>query len=43
MLNSSHPYTIDDRNNSVSIIFADGVDFAIEVKQDLANQFEDIK
>jgi hypothetical protein len=40
ILNPSHPYTIDPKNDSASIIFADGVDFAIEVKPDLANRNE---
>ena len=29
VLNPSHPYTIDPSNNKASIIFADGVDYAI--------------
>lgn len=40
VLNPSHPYTIDPRNDSASIIFADAVDYAIEVKPDLANKIE---
>ncbi len=40
VLNPSHPYTIDPKNEGASIIFADGVDFAIEVKPDLANKNE---
>lgn len=40
ILNPSHPHTIDSMNSKASIIFADGVDFAIEVKPDLANKKE---
>lgn len=40
ILNPSHPYTIDSRNNSASIIFADAVDCVIEVKPDLTNKNE---
>lgn len=40
VLNPSHPYTIDPKNDKASIIFADGVDFAIEVKPKLADQNE---
>jgi len=40
ILSPSHPYTIDAKNESASIIFADGVDVAIEVKPDLANETE---
>lgn len=32
VLNPSHPHTVDPLNGKASIIFADGVDFAIEVK-----------
>lgn len=32
ILNPAHPYTIDQNNKKASFIFADGVDFAIEVK-----------
>lgn len=40
VLSPSHPYTIDPKNESASIIFADGVDFAIEVKPDFGNKKE---
>lgn len=40
VLNPSHPYTIDPGNEKASIIFADGVDYAIEVKPDFANKNE---
>lgn len=40
ILSPSHPYTIDPKNNRASIIFADGVDFAIEIKPDLSNEKE---
>lgn len=40
VLNPSHPYTIDTRNKKASIILADGVDFAIEVKPDLNSKKE---
>lgn len=40
ILSPSHPYTIDPKNDKASIIFADGVDYAIEVKPDLANKEE---
>lgn len=40
VLNPSHPYTIDEKNERASIIMADGVDFAIEIKPDLANATE---
>lgn len=40
VLNPSHPYTIDPKNDSASIIFADAVDCVIEVKPDLANKIE---
>lgn len=39
ILNPSHPYTVSSDNN-FSIIFADGVDVAIEVKPNLSNQNE---
>ena len=35
VLNPSHPYTVDKNNGKASVIFADGVDFAIEIKPDL--------
>lgn len=40
MLDPSHPYTVDDSNSKASIIFADGVDYAIEIKPDLTNKKE---
>lgn len=40
VLNPSHPYTIDTKNKKASIILADGVDFAIEIKPDLNNKKE---
>jgi hypothetical protein len=40
ILSPSHPYTIDSKNDRASIIFADGVDFAIEVKPNLADKKE---
>lgn len=40
VLNPSHPYTVDPVNGKASIIFADGVDYAIEVKPDLAQKKE---
>ena len=40
VLNPSHPYTVDPQNDKASVIFADGVDFAIEIKPDLANESE---
>ncbi len=40
IINPSHPYTIDPKNEKASIIFADGVDVAIEVKPDLSNESE---
>lgn len=43
VLNPSHPYTIDPKNNKASIILADGVDFAIEVKPDLSKKDELIR
>lgn len=36
VLSPSHPYTVDPVNGKASVILADGVDFAIEVKPDLA-------
>lgn len=35
ILDPSHPHTIDSKNNKASIIFADGVDYAIEIKGEL--------
>lgn len=40
VLNPSHPYTVDPDNDRASIIFADGVDYAIEVKPNMANKNE---
>lgn len=40
ILNPSHPYTVDTKNKKASIIFADGVDYAIEIKGDLCNKDE---
>lgn len=40
VLSPSHPYTVDPQNNKASVIFADGVDFAIEIKPNLANESE---
>ena len=36
VLSPSHPYTVDPLNGKASVIFADGVDYAIEVKPDLS-------
>lgn len=40
VINPSHPYTLDGERGKPSIIFADGVDYAIEVKPDLSNAKE---
>lgn len=40
ILDSSHPYTVDSKNKKASVIFADGVDYAIEIKGDLNNKDE---
>lgn len=40
VLSPSHPYTVDPVNGKASVILADGVDFAIEVKPDLAQKAE---
>jgi hypothetical protein len=40
VLNPSHPYTIDSTSKLPSVIFSDGVDYAIEIKSDLSNQSE---
>ena len=40
VLNPSHPYTVDPVNGKASIIFADGVDYVIEVKPDLSQKKE---
>ncbi len=37
VLSPSHPYTVDPNSKKASVIFADGVDFAIEIKPDLGN------
>jgi hypothetical protein len=39
LLNPSHPYTVSD-DEKYSVIFADGVDVAIEVKPDLSKEEE---
>lgn len=36
VLSPSHPYTVDPLNGKASVILADGVDYAIEVKPDLS-------
>jgi len=43
ILDPSHPYTIDSKNNKASIIFADGVDYAIEIKGALVDKDEIIR
>ena len=40
VLSPAHPYTIDPNNERASIIFADGVDYAIEVKPNLGSKTE---
>ncbi len=40
VINPTHPYTIDSLNERASLIFADGVDYAIEIKPDLGNKKE---
>ena len=40
VINPSHPYTVDCDGGRASIIFADGVDYAIEVKPDLSKDDE---
>ena len=40
VINPSHPYTIDSNSSRASIIFADGVDYAIEIKPDIKNNTE---
>lgn len=40
VLSPSHPYTVDPVNGKASVILADGVDFAIEVKPNLAQKTE---
>lgn len=43
ILDPSHPYTIDKNNNKASVIFADGVDYAIEIKGALCNKNEIVR
>ena len=40
ILDPSHPYTIDSKNKKASVIFADGVDYAIEIKGNLTDKDE---
>lgn len=40
ILNPAHPHTIDSNNDKASVIFADGVDYAIEVKSKLNSENE---
>lgn len=40
VLSPSHPYTVNPSNDKASIIMADGVDYAIEIKPDLASPVE---
>lgn len=40
VLNPSHPYTVDVRSERASIIMADGVDYAIEIKTNLNTKKE---
>lgn len=40
ILNPSHPHTVNKENVMASIIFADAVDFAIEIKPDLTSKTE---
>lgn len=40
VINPSHPYTVNYDGGKASIIFADGVDYAIEVKPDLSDAEE---
>ena len=40
IINPSHPFTVDIESDKASIIFADGVDYAIEVKPDISNDNE---
>lgn len=42
ILDPSHPFTIDTKNKKSSIIFADGVDYAIEIKGSL-NEINEIE
>lgn len=43
ILDPSHPFTIDPKNNKASVIFADGVDYAIEIKGALQDKDEVIR
>ena len=43
ILDPSHPYTIDKKNNRASVILADGVDYAIEIKGELSDKDEIIR
>lgn len=43
ILDPSHPFTIDQKNNKASVIFADGVDYAIEIKGALLDKKEIIR
>lgn len=43
ILDPSHPYTIDSKNNKASVILADGVDYAIEIKGSLSDRDEVIR
>lgn len=40
ILNPIHPYTFDAKTHNVSVILADGVDFAIECKSNLNSELE---
>ncbi len=40
ILDPSHPHTIDQKNKKASVIFADGVDYAIEIKGNLSDKDE---
>lgn len=40
VLNPAHPYTIDSKNEKASVIFAEGVDYAIEIKSELVDRNE---
>lgn len=40
ILDPSHPYTIDAVNQKASVILADGVDYAIEIKSNLSSKEE---
>ena len=43
ILDPSHPYTIDKKNNRASVILADGVDYAIEIKGELSDKGEIVR